>query len=258
MKAISFLIILSFLAFSCSGEEKSTKTGEKSSEVIDSTETQEVPKITNNLPDPKTGFWIINLSATETEQQAIASVIKLRETDPLFGYLWIPDYATLSGKELFAVFKGPYLDMKECIVTLVEYQKIDPKAYAVRVEQEGKLRKSVYGIYDIRNNKIKQNLVLTYATPEDEENYEGEDWGWFVNDISTHMVENYSDIYFDSVFRSWLQENDIKKLQKELQPEGFGYVCIKKTGEKIFIPHDMPSVIIPEMTEFFGYKKVEE
>lgn len=254
MKKLASLLFASILLISCGeGEKKSdSKSDQKAETKSDSTANETSDEIAPADLDYKN--WIISISGTEDKSQAIADVKKLREEhgDTLFGYLWIPDYKSLSGKEMFVVFRGPYYK-DDCIKELVNFKKTVKGAYAVKADKESETRWAAYSAIDIRVDKKKQNLVLIYATPEDEENYTGEDWGFFVNDVSSYMQDHHDDIYFGTLYRSWFDEDMIKKIETEVEAEGFGYLCIKPNGEKLFISHDMPSGVISEMCEFFGY-----
>lgn len=253
---MKYLAILSlcFFFFAC-GEERQKpdeKSANKETETKeDSTAVEEV-----SLPPAELNEeWIINISATADQQEAAKEVQKLMEQDPKnkYGYLWIPDYKSLSGKELYVIFQGPYGYMDAIMPALIDYQKSNPKAYAIKVSKEKEDRKAIYGKFDIRSNKKKNNIVLIYATPEDEKDYTGEDWGFFVNDVSEFMHNEAEDIYSGTLYRSWYSEKDIQKIEEELKPEGFGYICIKPNGDKLFIQHDMPGSVIGQMCAFFGY-----
>lgn len=200
-------------------------------------------------------FYIISVEGIADENEAASHADELLETYDKVGYLWIPDYESLSGKELFAVFLGPYDTEKDCIAALEEYKKTNKAAYGVLVNHE-KTRKELHGCYDIRIDGKKQNLVLIYSTPEDEDAYAeegGEDWGWFVNDVSGYFSNNQKNIEFGSVYYGWLTESQITALENEIHPEGFGYIGIKG-NEKIFISHDTPDSVIGSLCDFFGYE----
>ncbi|MEZ4937829.1 MAG: hypothetical protein R2799_09580 [Crocinitomicaceae bacterium] len=250
------LYFITFLAIACGSNNETNESPRSDSNKeskTDSTETQ-----TQLIPpvEIKDYAWIINISATPDQTEASSEVQKLMGKNPegKYGYLWIPDYKSLSGKELFVVFQGPYMSMDNAMEELIEIQKTNPNSYAVKASKESDTREAIYGKFDIRINNKKENIVLIYATPKDEEEYTGEDWGWFVNDVSEYMQKEVDNLYIGSLYRSWFTEKDIQKIEKELSPEGFGYICIKPNGEKIFIGHDMPDGVISQMCSFFEYE----
>lgn len=90
-------------------------------------------------------FYIVNVAAVKTESQAIAKATKLKNTGNSSGYLWIPDYASLSGAQFYSVYIGPYSTQYDCEVATEEYRKIHPDAYGLLVSQDRK-RVQINGI----------------------------------------------------------------------------------------------------------------
>ena len=205
------------------------------------------------------GFYIINVSASANVNGAVSRVQELQKKGHPAGYLWLPDYESISDKELYAVFIGPFDGLDSCVKYLVEYQNEVPKAYAIKVNHEKK-RFVIHNKFDFRINNKKQYMILTYATPEGQDEYAeggGEDWGWFVNDVANYFDKYHAEnVFFGSVYYSWFNKKDIAKLVDELELEGFGYVLIKGK-EKSFTPHDMPDGVISSACEFFGFKMNE-
>jgi hypothetical protein len=204
-------------------------------------------------PD-SSGFYLINISATAIENDAVEQVKELKSKGHPAGYLWIPDFQSLSRKELFSVFIGPFPNLDSAVLYLEDYKKYDPKAYLVKAENSNK-RTTVLGNFDIRINDVRQFLIFTYARPEQEEAYYeegGEDWGWFVGDVQEYFHKNFpGKVFLASTFNSWLTEKDIKALEKELRLEGFGYILINGK-KKSFYPHEPSEGVIRNACEFFG------
>jgi hypothetical protein len=255
LKTISFCIIIS-----CN-QAGSDDSDSKARDSILAQEIENIPEIErisdkNHQPD----FFIINISATEDNKEAVEQVKAFRAKGNPTGYLWIPDYASLSGKELFSVFIGPFVGIDTTIRYLEYYKKTDPNAYAVNAGH-GFERTSIFGKYDIRINDKRQFIIFTYSSPKDEEEYAkngGEDWGWFTNDVKEYFKKHYPDkVMFSGVFYGWLSPTDIKLLEKELSLKGFGYVLINGKN-KTFIPHDMPHGVIQSACEFFNIEYLEE
>lgn len=83
-------------------------------------------------------FYIINIAAVKTENDAKAKAKELEANGNKAGYLWIPDYASLSGAKFYSVYIGPYSTQHDCEVATEEYRKIHPEAYGLFVSQDNK------------------------------------------------------------------------------------------------------------------------
>ena len=89
------------------------------------------------LPEPEP-FYIINTMACRKENDAVNATQKLINEGYRAGYLWIPDYNSLSGKEYYTVYLGPFYSQYECEVEVEKYRRIQPTAYGLIVNQENK------------------------------------------------------------------------------------------------------------------------
>lgn len=95
-------------------------------------------------------FYILNVAAFKREDEAISMVGKLQNDGYQANYLWIPDFESLSKKEYYSVYIGPFSAQKECEIAVEEYREnVDPNAYGLLVSQENK-RVKITGI-----NRIK-------------------------------------------------------------------------------------------------------
>lgn len=92
-----------------------------------------------------TPFYIISTAAVQTEAEAKALAKKLQTQGKQSGYLWIPDYPSLSGTNYYSVYIGPYYSQYECEVATEEYRILNPKAYGLLVSTENK-RVQINGI----------------------------------------------------------------------------------------------------------------
>lgn len=203
-------------------------------------------------------YYIISYAGTETEENAIAMIDSLQASFPNAGYLWIPDFKSLSGKELYAIFLDQSKYEWEIMESLQKLKSDNEGIYLVRLNQSEE-RWVAYSPIDIRINGEKQKMILTYATPEDEEAYfaeGGEDWGWFVHDVTTYFNDNHPEILFESVFYSGLLPAEIEKLEEKVQPEGFCYIFIDGSEYGI-TGHDLPDGVIYNACEFFGFEAPE-
>lgn len=201
-------------------------------------------------------YYIINYAGHEDEESAIAMVDSLKPNFPNAGYLWIPDFASLSGKEMYAVFLDQTTDELEIMDNFNALRKDNKGTYVVRVNQDEE-RWEAYSPIDIRVDGKKQKMILIYARPEDEEKYAkegGVDWEWFVADVGSYFGGHHPEILFASVFGSNFLENEIKKIEDQLdlgEDPGFGYVFMD--GEKLgWAENDMPKNVISQACDFFG------
>ena len=84
------------------------------------------------------GYYIINVAAVKTEKDAISKSNELKKNGYESDYLWIPDYASLSGAKMYSVYIGPYDTQYECEVATEAYRKTHPEAYGLLVSQDNK------------------------------------------------------------------------------------------------------------------------
>lgn len=82
--------------------------------------------------------YIICSSACYTEKEARKRTNQLIKNGYKAGYLWIPDYPSLSGAKMYVVYIGPYKSRRTCVRELRKYQKFNQKAYAVLVSNNKK------------------------------------------------------------------------------------------------------------------------
>ena len=98
-------------------------------------------------------FYMINIAAVKNEKGAIQMVQELKNQGYSSNYLWIPDYASLSGAKYYSIYIGPFSTQNECEIAIEEYRKNHPDAYGLLVSQERK-RVEIRGIGKVI---IKQN-----------------------------------------------------------------------------------------------------
>jgi hypothetical protein len=90
-------------------------------------------------------FYIINVNTVKTESEAKVKVAELKNQGNSAGYLWIPDYASLSGAQLYSIYIGPFSTQHDCEVATEGYRKKQPNAYGLLVSQDKK-RVQINGI----------------------------------------------------------------------------------------------------------------
>lgn len=86
------------------------------------------------------GDFIICESAYEKKSEAQKRVAKLGERgyNGNAGFIWIPDYDCLTGKELYQVYIGPFNDKEKLKYEICRYNsKYQKNTYAVKLCKEG-------------------------------------------------------------------------------------------------------------------------
>lgn len=115
------------------------------------------PQSTNTtkrqIQDENEAFYIINIAAMKTENDAKTKVRELENNGYKSDYLWIPDYASLSGAKFYSVYIGPYSTQYDCEVATEEYRKKHPEAYGLLVSQDNK-RVQINGIGKVTVSEV--------------------------------------------------------------------------------------------------------
>ena len=93
----------------------------------------------------ESSFYVVNIVAVKNENEAIKEVKKLEKKGYESDYLWIPDYASLSGAKFYSVYIGPFSTQRECEIATEQYRSIDKNVYGLLVSQE-KIRVQINGI----------------------------------------------------------------------------------------------------------------
>lgn len=96
------------------------------------------------------GFYVINIEAHKSASVAREKANDLNLMGYPSGYLWIPDYQSLSGAEYHTVYIGPYYTQIECALAVDNVRKKFPNAYGTLVSQENR-RVEIRG-----NGKVKE------------------------------------------------------------------------------------------------------
>jgi hypothetical protein len=81
-------------------------------------------------------FYIVNVAAVKTEREAIKRSKELRNGGYRAGYLWIPNYESLSGAPYYSVYIGPFKSRYDCEVATEQYKKIQSSAYGLLVSHQ--------------------------------------------------------------------------------------------------------------------------
>ena len=91
-------------------------------------------------------FYIIaeDIASTEEDAKRMAEILEYEGFENT-GYLWIPDYKSLSGAEYYSVFIGPFLTIEECALEVERYRKSNPNAYGLLVSNKSSERVEIRG-----------------------------------------------------------------------------------------------------------------
>ena len=90
-------------------------------------------------------FYILNVAAVATESEAKLKSQEYTRKGYQSSYLWIPDYASLSGAKFYSVYIGPFSTQYECELATDKYKKQFPGSYGLLVSQDNK-RVQINGI----------------------------------------------------------------------------------------------------------------
>ena len=119
------------------------------------------------------GFYVINVAAVKTESEAKTKVTSLINEGNFASYLWIPDYASLSGAKYFLVYIGPFYSQHDCEVATQEYRKKNPSAYGLLVSPTNK-RVQINGIGKVvvtdNEPKIDAKFIINNTYNDDSGN----------------------------------------------------------------------------------------
>ncbi len=243
--------------------QETNSQSKSSEEVVADNEPFLSVKRWNSLIGNGKDYYILNYAGVADEQKAISEVNTLKKDYPNAGYLWIPDFESLSGKEIFAVFLDQTSNQSEILQSLEKTKEELPDVYVVKVNQSNE-RWVAYWSNDIRINgkRIATNTlkeIFIYETPDQIDDYAesgGEDWGYFTEDVSAYFRKKYPAVKVGNFYHSSLSKDKIKQLEKklDLKSRGFGYIVIDGDASR-FIEHNMSDEVISEATKFFGFKK---
>jgi hypothetical protein len=177
------------------------------------------------------GFFLINVNATKDENMAKCHARELRLNGYKSGYLWIKDFESLSGKDLFSIFIGPFEDLDSCLNVLDQYKNIDPKAYAVKANQD-KDRIVIRNRNDFRVNNLRVGRIYTFLNDKYREAFykKIEDWGYVFNGIGGfYEMEKNKWVYIGHEFNleKYSQKELIKLGLENLESEKYGCILLK-------------------------------
>ena len=85
---------------------------------------EEELKSKSDISTQKSGFYILNVAAVSTHDEAESKSEELIRKGYSAGFLWIPDYKSLSGAKFYSVYIGPFDTQYECEVATDKYKKI--------------------------------------------------------------------------------------------------------------------------------------
>ncbi len=101
----------------------------------ESTTSKSTPTAT---PNSRESFYFVADSAFSDSENANQKVENLKAAGyPQAGMFWIPDYANLSGKQLFSVYPAKFSDRNSCINFLKIYGQVNSQTYCAVASTDG-------------------------------------------------------------------------------------------------------------------------
>jgi len=92
----------------------------------------EIPKKVSSTPSTdKSEFYMIAVYAENSESLIKDRVQELKSKGYSANYLWIPDYKSLSGTEMYSAYIGPFSTKEQCKEKLNQVKKTYPKSYGL-------------------------------------------------------------------------------------------------------------------------------
>ena len=132
------------------------------------------PLLVNDEYKSDQDCYILNVSAEKTEASARKKVRTLKNDGYKSGFLWIPNFSSLSGAKFYSVFIGPFATQLECELATESYRKIDNKAYGLLVSKKPE-RVEIRGLDKVKKWDENGQLVLNkYYKTLAEQNIEKE------------------------------------------------------------------------------------
>ena len=173
-------------------------------------------------------FYIVGITATEFEEEAEDMARNLRKSGSAADYLWIPDYKSLSGAEMFVVYIGPFYDVETCAEVVESYRESSENIYGVLVSNSSS-RVEIYGIDDIRyfDNSSQENQSKNNVNEQSRQFFE-----------TTHVISDPDGWAFlrKSPGGDTLMKVDNDTACKVLSKDGAGWWRVElKTGETGYI-----------------------
>ena len=111
-------------------------------------------------------FYIITVDVASSEDEAQKKISKLRFKGYDSDFLWIPQYPSLSGKNFYSVFIGPFFNLDDCSIAVEKYRKVNASAYGLLVSSKSSDRIEIRGRGKIKtsfnNTQEELNFSSTY------------------------------------------------------------------------------------------------
>lgn len=139
-------------------EEAETKEKEEDNPIKDIQNINTDIKLINDEFKGEADCYIINVKAVRTQEEARGEVNNLKDKGLGAGFLWIPDFPSLSGAKYYSVFVGPFATQEECEKETEEYREIQPNAIGLLVSKHNK-RVEIRGKGKIKTIPIQEGLV---------------------------------------------------------------------------------------------------
>ena len=153
-------------------------------------------------------FYIIAVDVASSDDEAQKKVSKLISQGHNSDFLWIPQYPSLSGKNFYSVFIGPFFNLDDCAIAVEKYRKVNSSAYGLLVSSKSSDRIEIRG-----RGRIKASSNNTY----DELNFSS-------TYIKSQRAYFHSSPNLESRLKSYVIIGDKIEYDKESLVNGF-YNC---------------------------------
>lgn len=204
---------------------------------------QNISQPNSNNAGATAQFYIINVAAYATESDAIQRANKLRESGYNAGYLWIPDYGSLSGARLYCTYIGPFSTQRECEIETENYRKKYPGAYGLLVSQEKK-RVQINGLGKVVVTELNSGNNTTCS----DRLFVGDEGVFITGDNVRVRTRPASDDDRTIMFR--LNKNNIAKvIDKTTNEKGELWYNVCFAGQAGWVISDYADIFIQESEE---------
>lgn len=132
-------------------------------------------------------FYTQMLAAFNKESEAINHIKSLGRRGISADFLFIPNYSSLSGTQMYAVFSGKFATESECKAVLRKTKKLQSSAYGVLVSNT-----SLRSRFDV---SIEKTSFFDGMSDRDIKNYASDQLSQFSSLIKNEDIDGFTDIF---------------------------------------------------------------
>lgn len=132
-------------------------------------------------------FYTQMLAAFNKESEAINHIKSLGRRGISGDFLFIPNYSSLSGTQMYAVFSGKFATESECKAVLRKTKKLQSSAYGVLVSNT-----SLRSRFDV---SIEKTSFFDGMSDRDIKNYASDQLSQFSSLIKNEDIDGFTDIF---------------------------------------------------------------